>query len=43
MHLATDFEKSIPAKGNAMKRKSLEDADCPVARSLEAVGDAWPF
>ena len=24
-----------------MKRKSLENADCPVARSLEAVGDAW--
>ncbi len=24
-----------------MKRKSLEDAACPVARSLEAVGDAW--
>jgi len=24
-----------------MKRKSLEHADCPVARSLEAVGDAW--
>jgi DNA-binding HxlR family transcriptional regulator len=24
-----------------MKRKSLENAACPVARSLEAVGDAW--
>ena len=24
-----------------MKRKSLEHAECPVARSLEAVGDAW--
>ena len=24
-----------------MKRKSLEDAACPVARSLEAVGDTW--
>jgi DNA-binding HxlR family transcriptional regulator len=24
-----------------MKRKSLEDAACPVARSLAAVGDAW--
>ena len=41
LHLATDFEKPIPARGNAMKRKSLENAVCPVARSLEAVGDAW--
>lgn len=24
-----------------MKRKSLERAECPLARSLEAVGDAW--
>src|SRR5438105_9852517 len=24
-----------------MKRKSLENDECPVARSLEAVGDAW--
>jgi len=24
-----------------MKRKSLENAACPVARSLETVGDAW--
>jgi len=24
-----------------MKRKSLEHAACPVARSLEAAGDAW--
>ena len=24
-----------------MKRKSLENAECPVARSLDAVGDAW--
>src|SRR3954471_19837007 len=24
-----------------MKRKSLENAECPLARSLEAVGDAW--
>jgi DNA-binding HxlR family transcriptional regulator len=24
-----------------MKRKSLEDVACPVARSLEAVGDTW--
>lgn len=24
-----------------MKRKTFENADCPVARSLEAVGDAW--
>jgi DNA-binding HxlR family transcriptional regulator len=24
-----------------MKRKSLENADCPVARSLEVVGDTW--
>ena len=24
-----------------MKRKSLEDAECPVARSLEAIGDWW--
>ena len=40
MHLATDFEKSIPP-WETMKRKSLENAECPVARSLEAVGDAW--
>src|SRR5438477_11949963 len=26
---------------NAMKRKSLEYDTCPVARSLEAAGDAW--
>src|SRR5688572_18347774 len=24
-----------------MKRKSSENADCPLARSLEAVGDTW--
>lgn len=24
-----------------MKRKSLENDDCPLARSLEAIGDAW--
>jgi DNA-binding HxlR family transcriptional regulator len=24
-----------------MKRKSLENDECPVARSLEAAGDAW--
>ena len=24
-----------------MKRKSLEHEECPLARSLEAVGDAW--
>jgi DNA-binding HxlR family transcriptional regulator len=24
-----------------MKRKSLENEECPLARSLEAVGDAW--
>lgn len=24
-----------------MRRRSLENAECPVARSLEAVGDAW--
>jgi DNA-binding HxlR family transcriptional regulator len=24
-----------------MKRKSFESAECPLARSLEAVGDAW--
>lgn len=24
-----------------MKRKSLENAECPLARSLEAIGDAW--
>lgn len=24
-----------------MKRTSLENADCPVARSLDVVGDAW--
>ncbi|MDB5311030.1 MAG: transcriptional regulator [Gemmataceae bacterium] len=24
-----------------MKRKSLEKDECPIARSLEAVGDAW--
>ena len=24
-----------------MKRKSFENAECPLARSLEAVGDAW--
>jgi DNA-binding HxlR family transcriptional regulator len=24
-----------------MRRKSLEDADCPVARSLDVIGDWW--
>lgn len=24
-----------------MKRKSLENEECPLARSLEAIGDAW--
>ena len=24
-----------------MKRKSFENAECPLARSLEAVGDTW--
>ena len=24
-----------------MKRKSLEKADCPIARSLDAIGDWW--
>lgn len=24
-----------------MKRKTFENAECPLARSLEAVGDAW--
>ena len=27
--------------GNGMKRKNLENEACPVARSLEAVGDRW--
>jgi DNA-binding HxlR family transcriptional regulator len=31
----------LPARGKAVKRKSLENADCPVARSLEVVGDGW--
>jgi DNA-binding HxlR family transcriptional regulator len=33
--------KNPPKSGKTMKRKSLEGAACPVARSLEAVGDAW--
>ena len=33
---------SGPAQGMAMvKRTSFEDADCPVARSLDVLGDWW--
>jgi len=45
LHLATESEDSLPPStlrgSNAVKRKSLEKDVCPVARSLEAVGDAW--
>jgi DNA-binding HxlR family transcriptional regulator len=41
LHLATDYEKTLPGRAKAMKRKTLENADCPLARPLEAVGDAW--
>jgi DNA-binding HxlR family transcriptional regulator len=45
LRLATETKDFLPqALGcgdNAMKRKSLEKDECPLARSLEAVGDAW--
>src|SRR5947209_5743792 len=42
LHLATEFQSSpSPVGDNIMKRKSLEHDACPVARSLEAVGDVW--
>jgi DNA-binding HxlR family transcriptional regulator len=45
LHLATDAKDSFhppnPEWGKAMKRKCLEHESCPVAKSLEAVGDLW--
>lgn len=31
----------LPDGGKAMKRKNMERGVCPVARSLDAVGDRW--
>lgn len=42
--LQLDCEKWLPAlsrEANTMKRKCLENAECPVARSLDAIGDWW--
>ena len=41
MRLATNFEKCHRKGEMAMKRTCPDAALCPVARSLEAVGDWW--
>jgi DNA-binding HxlR family transcriptional regulator len=33
--------KKLPSTGSSMKRRSLEHAACPIARSLDSVGEWW--
>jgi DNA-binding HxlR family transcriptional regulator len=35
------IQNSSPAGDKPMKHKNLEHDNCPIARSLEVVGDAW--
>src|ERR1700682_5356408 len=42
LHIAVIDETSCPVRKDAMvKRTSLEKAECPIARSLDAIGDWW--
>jgi DNA-binding HxlR family transcriptional regulator len=41
LRLATEFQISPPNTGIAMKRTSFAKDACPIARSLDAVGDWW--
>src|SRR5262245_59865093 len=36
-----DFSKTPGTEMKAMKRKGSKHESCPIAKSLEAVGDAW--
>src|ERR1700743_523685 len=41
MGVARSRERECSGKMALVKRTSFEDADCPVARSVDALGDWW--